>query len=75
VSGDARRHAEKASELLAGTEALSARLEAMSPDERLQMVATGGFGRANADLRWTVELAIAHALAAVALKATDGLNT
>jgi hypothetical protein len=68
---EARRHAITASELLAGTEALSARLDAMTPEERLQMAIAGGFSRVNVDLRWTVELAIALSLAALALARTD----
>ena len=60
-------HAAKASRLLDGAEALSSRLENATPDERLQMAATGGFAQVNADLRWTAELAIAHALTAIAL--------
>jgi hypothetical protein len=48
---EARRHAITASELLAGAERFTERLANMTPDERLQMVATGGITRANADLK------------------------
>jgi hypothetical protein len=68
---EARRHAVTASELLAQTERFADRLASLTPDEHLQMVTGGGFGRANADLHWTVELAVAHALAAIALSHTD----
>lgn len=67
-----RRHAITASELLASTERFSDRLANMTPEEQLQMTVSGGFSRANADLRWTVELAATHALAALALAATEG---
>jgi hypothetical protein len=71
---EARRHAVTASELLGNTERFSERLAAMTPDEHMQMIATGGFARANADLHWTAELAIAHALTALALIQTEDLG-
>lgn len=67
----ARDHAITASELLVSAERFSDRLEQMTMDERLQMHVTGGMTRANADLRWTVELAQAHALTALALERTE----
>jgi hypothetical protein len=57
--------------LLESTERLSEKLTNLTSDERLQMVATGGFRRANADLDWTVKLATAHALTALALERTE----
>lgn len=67
---EARRHAVTAAELLDGCDRFSARLAGLSPDEHLQMVATGQIGQANRDLAWTVDLATAHALAALALQIT-----
>lgn len=39
----------------------------MTPDEHLQMTVGGGVERLNRDRKWTVELAQAHALTALAL--------
>ena len=64
---DARHHAEQASALLSGIDAMSERLDRMDDDERLRAAIAGGFARVNQDLRWTCELAIAHALTALAL--------
>lgn len=68
---EARRHAITASELLTQVESHEERLRGLSDDERLQMVVTGGFSRANADKKWTVEVATAHALVALALSQTE----
>jgi hypothetical protein len=67
----AREHAVTASELLDSIDRTQERLDALTDDQRLQMVATQGFTRVNRDLQWTIELATAHALAALALQATD----
>jgi hypothetical protein len=69
----AAEHAEVAQSLLRGIKAYSKRLAEMTDDERLQMVVGGGMGRANDDLRWTAELAIAHALTAIALQLTEAV--
>ena len=68
----AREHAERAHELLDGAERYARQLDELSPEDRLQAAALGGIARANADLRWTVELAVSHALVALALVAVDG---
>lgn len=72
---EARRHAITASEMLGGAERFSERLTNLTPDERLQMAVTGGFSRANADLKWTIDLAVAHALSALALALTSEPET
>lgn len=61
-------HAERAATLLAGLDTLEQRLEDMSDEDRLQMVVSGGYTRANRDMHYTVELAHAHALTAIALE-------
>ena len=68
----ARWHALRAGDLLEGAERYEAQLEAMAPEDRLAAAVAGGIAKANADLRWTVELGIAHALVAIALEATSG---
>jgi hypothetical protein len=68
---EARVHAITASELLAGITRAAARLDELTEDQRLQMAATGGYARHNADMRWTVELALANALTALALSMTE----
>ena len=62
-----RWHAERADELLAGIAQLSSQLEAMTREERDEAARLGALARANADLRWTAQLAVAHALTALAL--------
>jgi hypothetical protein len=69
---DVVRHAVRAAEMLASLDQLDDRLGSLSPDERLQMVATDGFKRVNADMDWTAKLALAHALTALALAAVVG---
>lgn len=64
---DSRRHALTASELLNNVEELEAKLRNLSADERLQLHATGRVRGVNEDLRWTVQLALAHAVTALAL--------
>jgi hypothetical protein len=66
----AREHAEHASRLLTGAATLEDQLAALSDEDRLQAAIGGGFTRANADLRYTIETATAHALTALALEAT-----
>jgi hypothetical protein len=63
----ARAHAETARELLAGVERTEAQLAALTPDQRLQRVATGAVKQTNEDLRWTCELAATQALTSIAL--------
>jgi hypothetical protein len=65
---EGRRLADRAVELLAGVEAFAERLEELSPEDRLQMAVMGGMRQANADQRWTLELAVGYALAAIALE-------
>lgn len=66
----AYEHATLASELLHGVHTMSARLDNLTDDQRLQMVINDGFTRMNKDMRWTAELALAHALTALALDLT-----
>lgn len=68
---EARRHAITASELLASTDRVAERIKNLTLDERMQMVVSGETSRLNADLAWTVDLAQAHALTAIALAHTD----
>jgi hypothetical protein len=63
----ARSHARRASQLLVEVEATAQRLEKMSAEERVGLVATGTVQRVNRDLEWTVSLAHAHATTALAL--------
>jgi len=65
---DSAFHALRASELLAGAQALEAELVDLEPERRLELAVGGGFAKLNADLRWTAELSIAHALTALALQ-------
>lgn len=67
----ARQHAEHASALLHGAIKLEEQLAELTPEKRLQLAAMGSFTRINEDLRWTVELAAAHALTAAALATTE----
>ena len=67
----AREHAIIASELLDGERALEARLDNVTEEERLQMIATGQVGRINADRKFAVDVALAHALTALAMAQTE----
>jgi hypothetical protein len=64
----AYQHAVEASSLLEGVSSYSDRLEKLTADERLQMAVTGGFKKVNADMQFTIDLAQAHALTALALR-------
>lgn len=70
-SAAAVEHALRARALLAGAEELERRLADATPEQRLELAASGAIGRVNADLRWTAELAIANALTAIALQLAD----
>ena len=59
-------YGDRAEKLLEGLEAFDERLAALTPDERLQMSVAGGFTSANADKRYTLDLATAYALVAIA---------
>lgn len=72
VTDVAAHHAELAARLLAGIAALDERLENLTDEDRLELAVSGGLARANADLRWTAELAIAHALTSIALALASG---
>jgi hypothetical protein len=61
-----RHHAIIADDLLENVHRLDNETAAMTEDERLRMVATGGYTRLNRDLDYTVRLATAHALLAAA---------
>ena len=63
---NAEEHARRASELLAGLEARLAEVAELDEMARLQAAATGGVARLNRDLEFTLALAAAHALAAIA---------
>jgi hypothetical protein len=67
----AHEHAVFASELLNGISALSHRLENLTEHDHLQAAATGALLKANSDLRWTRDLAAAHAAVAIALGLTS----
>jgi len=59
-------HARRASRLLESLENQERELAEMTPEDRLSLsIGARGF---NADRHWTLELAIAHALTAIALK-------
>jgi hypothetical protein len=63
----AAEHAARADALLAGCAALEAELDELSPERRLELTVSGAFPVMNANLRWTAELAVAHALTALAI--------
>jgi len=67
----AATHADQAAELLRGVDALARELHELTPERRLELAVAGGFRQLNADQHWTVELAIAHALTAIALQLAD----
>jgi predicted hotdog family 3-hydroxylacyl-ACP dehydratase len=68
---DAREHAERAASLLAGVDRLEAHVESLDEQQRLELVVAGGIARVNADLRYSLDVAIAHALTALALWTTE----
>lgn len=63
-------HAGYASKLLESAHALEEELAGLEPERRLQLAATGRIAAVNADLRFTIDLAAAHALTAIALHLT-----
>ena len=65
TTGQAKKHAERASELLATIERDMERVADLTEMQRLELA--GIAGQVNADLQWTRELAVAHALTAQAL--------
>lgn len=67
----AKEHALDAHELLAAVHARQDELEGLDTNERLQLTAAGSWSKINADLAFTVELATAHALTAIALCLED----
>ena len=62
------RHARYASELLVRLAELERQVDEASEDDKLQMVASGGIKRFNADAQHTVQCALAHALTGLALR-------
>lgn len=68
----AREHARRASEILAALAAKEEQVANLSPDEHLQMVVQGGYTRLNKDAEYSVSVATAHALAALAVERTFG---
>lgn len=66
-------HAGYASKLLESAHALEEELAGLTPEKRLQLAATGRIAAVNADLRFTIDLAAAHALTAIA-HALEQLN-
>jgi len=64
-------YAKEAGALLAGVAALAGELAELTPERRLELAVSGGLKQLNADQAWTVDLAIAHALTALALQATS----
>ena len=71
VTDDARTHAVTASQLLGNADEFSRALQTQTAEQRLHMIASGGVERANADLDYTIRVATAHALAAIALHMTE----
>lgn len=71
---EARGHAVKAATLLDALAATEAQVDAMTEDQRLQAIAMGAIKRFNDSARYTVDLATAHALAALALHLTEANN-
>jgi hypothetical protein len=64
----AREHVERADGLLASAAALERQIAELTPEKRLELAVVGAVSSLNADLRYTVDLAIAHALTAMALE-------
>lgn len=60
-------HARRASDLLAGVDAVERQLSELTPDEHLLMAVNGGFTQSNRNVEHTIALAHAHALTALAL--------
>ena len=63
-------HARMASSLLVGIEQVQDRLDNLTEDERLQRVVSGAVRSTNESIKWTTQLAIAHALTAIAMEQT-----
>jgi hypothetical protein len=63
----AAEHVAQARSLLGGAAALEEELATLSPERYLELAVSGSFPRMNASLRWTVDLAQAHALTALAI--------
>jgi hypothetical protein len=66
----ASSHAAKASALLATLARQEEELADLNAERDLELAVSGGYARLNADRRWTLELAIANALTAIALELT-----
>jgi hypothetical protein len=71
---NAAEHAARAAQLLDAVAVAEQRIAAIDPEEHLELAVRGGISRFNADQKWTVELAVAHALTAVALTQCDEMN-
>lgn len=68
---EAREHALIASQYLVNLDTFAEKLRGMDAEQRLHMFATGGIKQANADQEYTLQVATAHALAAIALALTE----
>ena len=62
------RHARYASELLVALVAVEREVDEAPLEDKLQMAASGGIKRFNADAQHTVQVALAHALTGLALR-------
>lgn len=67
---DAREHAITASELLENLERATRDFREVSPEKHLEMAVTGKIKALNETFDFTVQVAVAHALAAIALELT-----
>jgi hypothetical protein len=72
IALEARAHAASAARMLDRLEGIERELADLTPQRRLELEASGVNLQLNADRRWTAELAIAHALTALALNTTRG---
>lgn len=64
-------HAMRADELLEAARRIEAELRELTPERKLELAVVGAVSSLNADLRYTVELAQAHAMTALALAAAS----
>ena len=67
----ARRHAVTASQLLVNLDNFAEEMRTIDPHRRLELIASGSVAQMNEDQKWTKDLAVAHALAALALHLTE----
>jgi len=68
---DAAGHARRAGELLERVERRLKLMEDLTPDQHLQMVASGGFKQHNSEIETSLTLARDHALTSLAMQGID----